>query len=289
MADDKKYSQGEILAIIKQVNQENFILANAARMVYFAGFHKNEIENIKIKDVSRITTVLSRIEPFLKKGRKAYTSLPIILDAWPRRILSEHIRQLKGGRYAINDEAPLFPNPTKKSYNPKTLHRHFQEYFKDITFDDLRKFGIEREQRRLKAKYGNTQKYQDELLKYSRHSRPSTTQQLIEGKVQRAGKREKKDLPWEIIVGLIEWLPKLVMVPKDAFAQIIKEKISTEIKNKDVKKSLEALLNVYMQKLNSACPKKPDFGRKRQTQAQDRTLSSLIRGDRIEGSLNDHL
>jgi integrase len=250
MADDKKYSQGEILAIIKQVNQENFILANAARMVYFAGFHKNEIENIKIKDVSRITTVLSRIEPFLKKGRKAYTSLPIILDAWPRRILSEHIRQLKGGRYAINDEAPLFPNPTKKSYNPKTLHRHFQEYFKDITFDDLRKFGIEREQRRLKAKYGNTQKYQDELLKYSRHSRPSTTQQLIEGKVQRAGKREKKNLPWEIVVKMIERIPRLRKAPKNIYAYAIDKIISSRIEEKDVKESLDALLNVYKQKLN---------------------------------------
>ena len=179
-------------------------------MVYFAGFHKNEIENIKIKDVSRNTTVLSRIEPFLKKSRKAYTSLPIILDTWPRRILSEHIRQLERGRYAIDDEAPLFPDPkTKKSYNPKKLQRHFKKYFKDINFDDLRKFGIEREQRRLKAKYGNTQKYQDELLKYSRHSRPSTTQQFIKGKVQKAGKRKKKDLPWEIIVRIIEWIPNL--------------------------------------------------------------------------------
>ena len=261
MAAKKKYSQGEILAIIEQIDQENFILANVAKMVYFAGFHKNEIEDIKIKNVFRNNTVLSIIEPFVKSTKKAYTKMPIILDTWPRRILNAHFRQLERGGYAIDDEAPLFPDPkTKKSYNPKTLQRRFNEYFKDINFDDLRKFGIEREQRRLKAKYGNTQKFKDELLKYSRHSRPSTTQQFIEGKVQKAGKREKKELPWETIVGLIEWLPKFVgliewlpksdMVPKDAFAQVVREKINTEIKEKDVRKSLDALLNVYKQKLN---------------------------------------
>lgn len=290
MVPEKTYSQYEILGIIDQVDKDDFVLANAARMVYFAGFHKNEIENIKIKNAFRNNTILSQIEPFLAKRRKAYKSLPIVLDTWPRRILSEHLRQLDGGGYSIDDEAPLFPNSkTKESYNPKTLKRHFKEYFKDITFDDLRKFGIERESRRLKSKYGNGSRYQDQLLKYSRHSRPSTTQQFIGGKVQKAGKRKKEDLPWEIIVGLIEWLPKLEMVPKDAFAKIIREKINTEIKARDIKKSLEALLNVYMQKLNSACPKKPDFSRKRQTQAQDRTLSSLIRGDRIERPFNDRL
>ena len=60
MAPEKTYSQYEILAIIKQIDQENFILANAARMVYFAGFHKNEIENVKIKNAFRNKTVLSR-------------------------------------------------------------------------------------------------------------------------------------------------------------------------------------------------------------------------------------
>jgi hypothetical protein len=277
MAVEKTYSQDEILAIIRQIDKEDFILANAARMVYFVGFHKNEIENIEIKNAFRNNTILSQIEPFLAKGRKAYTSLSITLDTWPRRILSEHIRQLEGGGYAIDDEAPLFPNPkTKEIYNTKTLKRHFKEYFKDIDFDDLRKFGNEREQRRLKSKYGNRQKYKDQLLKYSRHTRASTTQQFIQGKVQKAGRRKKEDLPWEIIVGLIEWLPKLNMVPKDAFAQIIREKMNTEIKEKDVKDGLDALLNVYMQELNAACPEKPDFGHKQQMQAQDRSLSSEI-------------
>jgi hypothetical protein len=61
MMADKKYSQYDILGIIDQVDKDNFVLANAVRMVYFAGFHKNEIENIKIKDVRRNNTVLSII------------------------------------------------------------------------------------------------------------------------------------------------------------------------------------------------------------------------------------
>jgi hypothetical protein len=251
MAPEKTYSPYEILAIIRQIDEEGFILANAVRMVYFAGFHKNEIESIKIKDAFRNNTILSQIEPFLAKGRKAYTSLPIILDTWPKKILSEHIRQLERGGYAIDDEALLFPNSkTKESYNTRTLHRHFKEYFKDIDFDDLRKFGNEREQRRLKAKYKNTQKFKDELLKYSRHSRPSTTQQLIEGKVQRPGKRKKKDLPWEILVKMIERIPRLRKTPKNIYAYAIGKIISGRIEEKDVKDGLDALLNVYKQKLN---------------------------------------
>jgi hypothetical protein len=220
-------------------------------MVYFAGFHKNEIENIKIKNAFRNGTVSSKIEPFFKSTKKAYTKKPIILDPWPIRILGNHIKQLERGGYAIDEEAPLFPDPkTKESYNIKTLWRHFKKYFNDIDFDDLRKLGNEREKRRLKAKYRNSQKFKDKLLKYSRHSRLSTAQQFIEGNVQKPGKRKKKDLPWEIIVGLIEWLPNLDMVPKDAFAQIISDRINKEIKKEDVKVSLDALLNVYKQKLS---------------------------------------
>ena len=277
MTTGKTYSQAEILTTIEQIEQKNFILANAVQMVYFAGFHKNEIENIKIGNAFRDDTVLSKIEPFLPQGRKAYTSMPIILGNWPRRILGEHISQLERGGYAIDNEAPLFPDPrTKETYNVKTLQRHFNEYFKNLSFNDLRKLGIERKQERLKAIYGNTQKFSDELINYSRHSRPTTTQELIKGEVQKAGKPKKKDLPWEIIVGLIEWLPNLDMVPKEAFAQIVRNKINLEIKEIDVRESLHALLNVYMKELNSACSEKSDPGRKRQTQAQDRSLRSEV-------------
>lgn len=250
MVPEKACSQPEILAAIDHIEQENFILANAARMVYFAGFHKNEIENIRIKDARQNSRVLSQIAPFLRKTKKAYTSMPIILDTWPRNILDAHIKRLEREGYAIDDEAPLFPDPkSKKSYSAKNLYRHFKEYFQDINFDDLRKLGIEREQRRLRAKYGNTQKFDDELLKYSRHSRPKTTQQFIEGEVQKAGKRKKEDLPWEIIVKMIEYLPNLAEAEKIVAAQTVKDKINTEIKEKDVIRSLDALLKVYMQQL----------------------------------------
>jgi len=94
MADDKKYSQGEILAIIKQVNQENFILANAARMVYFAGFHKNEIENINIGNVLQAGAIVSEIEPFLPETTRAYSKLPIILNDESKIIIEDHINKL---------------------------------------------------------------------------------------------------------------------------------------------------------------------------------------------------
>ena len=251
MAPKKTYSQYEIWKIIKQIDKVNFVLANAVRMVYFAGFHKNEIENIKIKNAFRNGTVSSKIEPFFKSTKKAYTKKPIILDPWPIRILGNHIKQLERGGYAIDEEAPLFPDPkTKESYNIKKLWRHFKKYFNDIDFDDLRKLGNEREKRRLKAKYGNSQKFKDELLKYSRHSRLSTTQQFIEGKVQKPGKRKKKDLPWEIIVRMIERIPLLRKTLKNIYAYAIGKIINDRIKEKDVKVSLDALLNVYKQKLN---------------------------------------
>lgn len=251
MVPEKACSQPDILAAIDHIEQENFILANAARMVYFAGFHKNEIENIKIGNAFRHNTILSQIEPLLPKSRKAYTKMPIILDIWPKRILRKHIRWLEREGYTIDDEAPLFPDPkSKKSYSAKNLYRHFKEYFQDINFDDLRKLGIEREQRRLIAKYGNTQKFDDELSKYSRHSRPKTTQQFIEGEVQKAGKRKKEVLPWEIIVKMIERLPFLKKTPKGIYSSVIQKIINHRIQEKDVKRSLDALLNIYNQQPN---------------------------------------
>ncbi len=251
MAPEKTYSIYEIWKITRQIEPENFVLANAARMVYFAGFHKNEIENIKIKDAFRNNIISSIIEPFLKSTKKAYTKMPIILDPWPMRILGNHIKQLERGGYAIDDEAPLFPDPTTKNkYGTKKLYRHFNKYFEDTNFDGLRELGVKREKRRLKTIYGNSQNFKDELLKYSRHSRLSTTQQFIEREVQKAGKSKKKDLPWEIIVKRIERLPFLRKAPKNIYALAIGKIINDRIEEKDVKESLDALLNVYKQKLN---------------------------------------
>ena len=105
----------------------------------------------------------------------------------------EDIQQMKKLTY--------FPDPKHKNqYNTKTLGRNFKKYFEKTDFDGLRKLGIEREELRLKVKYKHSHKFRDELLKYSRHSRLTTTSQFIAGKVQRAGKQKKRDLLWEIIV-----------------------------------------------------------------------------------------
>ena len=80
MAPEKTYSQYEILAIIRQIDEEDFILANAAQMVYFAGFHKNEIENINIGNVRQAGAIVSEIEPFLPETTRAYSKLPTILN-----------------------------------------------------------------------------------------------------------------------------------------------------------------------------------------------------------------
>ena len=170
MNEDAVFSEKRFNEIIAGIDQSDWILANVARLVYYAGFHKNEIEKIKIWNVFRNNNVLSIIEPFLEKSRKIYTSLPIILNPLPRTILAKHIKQLEREGYAIDDEAPLFPDPkTREKYNAKTLQRRFKNYFKDITFYDLRKFGCDREKRQLKSKYGNNQDFKNQLLTLQRN------------------------------------------------------------------------------------------------------------------------
>ena len=122
--------------------------------------------------------------------------------------------------------------------------------FEHIDFDGLRKLGIEREELRLKVKYKHSQKYRDELLKYSRHSRLTTTSQFVEGKVQKAGKAKKGDLPWEKIVRSIEEIPYFKNGPKNSYVEDIRKTISTTIKEKDVQDSLNALLDFYKRELN---------------------------------------
>ena len=75
---------------------------------------------------------------------------------------------------------------------------------------------------------------------------------------------------------MIERIPRLRKAPKNIYAYAINKIISGRIEEKNVKESLDALLNVYMQQLNAACLEKPEFGRKQQMQAQDRSLSSEI-------------
>ena len=247
MAPEKTYSQYEILAIIEKIDQENFILANAARMVYFAGFHKNEIENIKIVNVRQAGAIVSEIEPFLPETTKAYTKLPMILNDESKIIIEDHINKLTKFGYHVNDDSPLFPNKgTKEKYKPKTLKRHFEKYFGKITFDDLRANGINRQREHLEGKHISNSQRLEELKIFSRHSRSSTSKKLIVGDVQKAGNSKKKDLPWESIVRSIERLP-LEINKEETFKEYLKDtqnRISA-IKEIDIRESLNRLLNEY--------------------------------------------
>ena len=186
MAPEKTYSQYEILGIIDQVDKDNFILANAARMVYFAGFHKNEIENINIGNVRQAGAIVSEIEPFLPETTKAYSKLPTILNDESKIIIEDHIKKLSKYGYHVNDDSPLFPNKgTKEKYKPKTLKRHFEIYFGKVTFDDLRANGINRQREHLEGKHISNSQRLEELKIFSRHSRSSTTKKLIVGDVQK--------------------------------------------------------------------------------------------------------
>lgn len=145
MNDKTEFSEEKFNEIIDDINQDNWILANIAKLVYYAGFHKNEIENIKIKNVLQNETVVSGIEPFLSKTKKAYSSMPIILNDESRNIIESHIKQLKNNEYNINANSPLFPDTkTKEQYVPRTLTRHFEKYFGEISFNDLRAYANQR-------------------------------------------------------------------------------------------------------------------------------------------------
>ena len=177
--------------------------------------------------------------------------MPVFLDHWPRLILDRHIKKLEREGYLTDDEAYIFPDPkTKNRYGTKKLYRHFNIYFENIDFDGLRKLGIEREKMRLKVKYKHSHKFRDELLKYSRHSRLTTTTQVIEGKVQRPGRPKKGALPWEIIVKMIERIPHFRVAPKNIYADATGKIINARINENDIKQSLNALLNFYKQQLN---------------------------------------
>ena len=135
---------------------------------------------------------------------------------------------------------------TKQQYNTKTLGRHFKKYFGDITFDDLRAYGIQRRENQLKGKSISAAKLKEELRKFSRHSRIDTTKKLISGDVQKAGKPKKVELPWERIVKSIENIATLN--DKEELlreCKNIRDEIS-KIEESDVKESLGQLLNEYI-------------------------------------------
>jgi hypothetical protein len=247
MDDDSIFSEERFNEIISGIDQEDWILANVARLVYYAGFHKNEIENIKIGNVRQTGAVVSEIEPFLPETRKAYSKKPIILNDESKKIIKDHINKLNKCGYYVNDDNPLFPNnKTKIDYVPKTLKRNFEKYFGKITFDDLRANGINRQREHLEGKHISNSQRLEELKIFSRHSRSSTTKKLIVGDVQKAGKSQKKDLPWESIVRSIERLP--LEVKKEETFRIYLKNIQNRISAIEeigVRESLNQLLNEY--------------------------------------------
>jgi hypothetical protein len=260
----RNLSNKEVNEIVKKIDQDNWSLANAVRSVVSGGFHKNEIENIKIKNVLQNNTVVSKIDPFLPKTKKTYSSMPIILDDESKGIIEDHIKKLGEEEFNVSGDSPLFPDiSTKKPYNTKTLGRHFKKYFGDITFDDLRAYGYHRKEKKLKELPISASKREEELKKFSRHSRIGTTKKLISGDVEKAGKTKKEELPWERIVKSIENLStrnhKKGILEEDL--KNIQENIS-EIKESDVRESLGRLLKEYIGRYTANISTKKDMDKK---------------------------
>lgn len=244
---DKETAEDKILKAISQIDQDNFILANIVRMVYFAHFHKNEIINIKIKNIITEEGVVSEIAPFLDKTKRAYTSTPIVLDEDSKKFLDVHIKKLEAKGYSIDPDSPLFPDiSTKEKYNSRTLGRHFKNFFKETaTFNDLRRFGIQRREDKLKEEIQSEFRLKEALARFARHSRPDITRKQINGDVQKAGMPKRKDLPWERIVKSIEGLIIMTGEHKREEAEDIQLEIS-KLNEDDVKESLNRLLDGYL-------------------------------------------
>jgi hypothetical protein len=244
---DKETTEDKILKVVRQIDQENFILANIVRMVYFAHFHKNEIINIRIGNIITEEGVVSEIAPFLDKTKRAYTSAPIVLDEDSKKFLDDHIKKLEAEGYSIDPDSPLFPDiSTKEKYNGRTLGRHFKNFFKEaVTFNDLRKFGIQRRENKLKKESQSEFRLKEALAKFARHSRPDITRKQINGNIQKAGKPKRKARPWELIVESIEELMMKDKEFKIEKAKDIRSDIS-KLKEDDVKESLNRLLYRYL-------------------------------------------
>jgi len=257
----KEISEEKFNVIVNKIDQDNWSLANAVRSVLSAGFHKNEIENIKIKNVFQNNTFVSKIDPFLPKTKKTYSSMPIILDDESKNIIEDQIKKLDNEKFDVSGDSPLFPDiKTKKQYETRKLGRHFKKYFGDITFNDLRAFGYQRKEKELEKSSISSSKREEELKKFSRHSRIDTTKKLISGDVQKAGKPKKEELPWENIVKSIERLP----IKRDN-EELLKtnlkniQKNISKIEEEDIKKSLGRLLNEYIKRYKINISKSKDM------------------------------
>ena len=59
--------------IVEGMDPDDWILANAARLIYKSGLRKNEIMDIKIENVQIEGEVVSEIKPFLPETTRAYS------------------------------------------------------------------------------------------------------------------------------------------------------------------------------------------------------------------------
>ena len=271
MKKTREISDEKFNGIVKKIDQDNWILGNAVRSVVSAGFHKNEIENAKIKNVLQNNTVVSKIDPFLPKTKKTYSSKQIILDDESKGIIEDHIKKLDDKEFNISGDSPLFPNiKTKEQYETRTLTRYFKKHFGDITFNDLRAYGYQRKEEQLKKLPISSSKREEELKKLSRHSRISTTKKLISGDVQKAGKPKKEELPWERIVKSIE---KLSI--KNEKKELLEENLKniqdniSEIKESDVRESLGRLLKEYIDRYKVNISTSKDMDKKESRKETD--------------------
>jgi hypothetical protein len=248
MDEKADYSEEEIKRIIGEVDRDHFVLANIARMAYYAGFRENEILNIKIKHVSDdLGRLVSQIQPFLPKTRKEYTSMPIILTNTAKSLLQNHITTLRSSGYDTGGDAALFPDLKKrKAYSRRTLIDQFEKHFGEITITEFRRLGIKRKEEQLWNELCDPYLVEKELLNFSRISRMNKLREFVDGAENKDGESTECDLPWEMIVKEIEGLT--VVLDANARRQeteALEEKISRITCDDEIKDSLRRLLEEY--------------------------------------------
>jgi len=271
MSEKTTYSEEDIRRIIDKVDEQNFILANIARMVYYAAFLENEVIDIKIRNVIAQGRLVTKIQPFMPKTGKGYTLMPIIIQDPAKSFLEDHMKDLQKNNYDMSDDAPLFPNKrTRKVYARRTLIDQFGKHFEGITISKLRKFGIEREYEKLTSELSEPYQIEKELIKYARHLDPNTTKKLLSGKVNKAGRHRKQNKPWESIVRSVEQLTQIEEAGvRTKESKELKKKISNLDSNKGIKDSLLRLLREYTSRPSTT---RAVFG----SDHFDKSLSQLI-------------
>ena len=103
------FSEERFNEIVGGMDQDNWILANAVRLVYYAGFHKNEIREIKIGNIQMEGAVVSEVTPFLPETTRAYSTMPIFVNDESKKIIENHIKRLTDNGYYVSIDGATFP------------------------------------------------------------------------------------------------------------------------------------------------------------------------------------